>query len=348
MQLGRAHHLDADGVRVYAVEWLPADAAPHDGEDRRVLLIHGLGANTLSWTPFAQGLADATGATVTAIDLAGFGRTRALDRRASIATNRALVESVLDQTGPALLVGNSMGAVIGTGVCARRPDLVDALVLVNPALPWGRVPVSAWWRVARLAPLMMAPLGRRAVATRAKVLGPTRVVDASLSASLHEPERLDPELRRRFVLLASERYAYPEAAAAYADAARSLLLELGRGAFDRDLATASAARPTLLVHGAEDRLVASHLARAAGERHLDVTLEVLEGIGHAPQLESPERLLDVTLGWLGSTVRAADPVGRDGPGDGRMGPWRRDQVAAATPARAAASSANRSGPSSAS
>jgi pimeloyl-ACP methyl ester carboxylesterase len=326
MQMGRAHRLDADGVRVYAVEWVPERPVA----DRRILLVHGLGANTLSWTPFAQPLADATGAMVTAMDLVGFGRTRAPGRSSSIATNRALVEAVLGRLGPSVIVGNSMGAVIGTGVGANRPDLVDALVLVNPALPWGRIGVGDWLRLARLTPLMLPSFGRHAIATRARFLGPQRVVDATLSVTLHEPDRLDPELRRRLVLLAAERYAYPEAAGAYADAARSLLRELGRGGFDRDLATASAARPTLLVHGSEDRLVCSSLARAAGERHLDLTVEVLEGVGHAPQLEAPERLLEVAAGWL----------------DARMGSWRRDQ-AGVTSAAAAVSSGSRSGPSSA-
>jgi pimeloyl-ACP methyl ester carboxylesterase len=78
MDAGRAHHLDADGVRVYAVEWVPSSAAV----DRRIFLIHGLGANTLSWLPFGRPLADSTGATVTAIVLVGFGRTRAPEREA--------------------------------------------------------------------------------------------------------------------------------------------------------------------------------------------------------------------------------------------------------------------------
>jgi pimeloyl-ACP methyl ester carboxylesterase len=336
MQLGRAHHLDADGVRVYAVEWVPE----HGSSGQHVLLVHGLGANTLSWTPFAQAFADATGATVTAIDLVGFGRTRAPERTASIATNRTLIEAVLRERGPALVIGNSMGAVIGTGVCARHPDLVDALVLVNPALPWGRIGPTDLVRLARLTPLMMPSVGRHAISTRARLLGPERVVDSTLAVTLHEPGRLDPELRRRLVLLASERYAYPEAAAAYADAARSLLRELGRGGFDRDLAAASAARPTLLVHGAEDRLVGSGLARAAGERHLDVTVEVLDGVGHAPQLEAPERLLEVTARWLDAAA------GLNGGLDARMGPWRSER-AGVTPARAVGSSGSRSGPSSA-
>ncbi len=315
MAPGSVQYLDLDGVRVHSVGWTPVanpDAA------RRILLVHGLGANTLSWQPVGQLLADRFDATVTAIDLVGFGRTRAPERSATIQTNRDLVLTLLEQTGPTTLLGNSMGGVIATGVTARRPDLVEALVLVNPALPWGRIPPSSWLRAARYMPVMMPSLGRRTVSARARMLGPERLVDLSLGVTLHDPERLDPDLRRRIVLLAAERYAYPEAAAAYADAARTLLQEVS-GDFDADLALAAAARPTLLLHGAEDQLVSVGFAHAAAARHATLDLCVLEGVGHAPQLEEPQWFVDTVAAFLDDApALPIDPT--YGPANGRMGP----------------------------
>jgi pimeloyl-ACP methyl ester carboxylesterase len=326
MHPGRAHEQRIDGVRVHAVEWeTPRSAAT----GRRVLLVHGLGANTISWTPIAQPLADRLDAHVTAIDLVGFGRTRALDRQATIANNGAVVETLLDTTGPAVVIGNSMGAVIGTRVAARRPELVDALVLVDPALPWGRVGPAAWWRLARLAPLMMPSLGRHAVAARARLIGPERLVDLTLAMCVADRSRLDPALRQRLVHLAAERYAYPEAATAYADAARSLLRELGGGSAEGDLGRASGLVPTLLVHGEEDRLVCADLAHAAAQRHPGLDLEVLAGVGHAPQLEVPDRLVEVVTAWL----------------DARMGSWQAERPGRAR-ATVPASSGSPSGSSS--
>jgi pimeloyl-ACP methyl ester carboxylesterase len=322
MELGRAHRLEIDGVRVNAVDWHPArdavDAPP-------VLLVHGLGANTVSWLPFGQLLADRLGTTVTAIDLIGFGRTRAPDRPATLATNRELVEAVLDERGDAtIVVGNSMGGLIGAGVAARRPDLVAALVLVDPALPWGRVGPAVAWRLARLTPLMAPSVGRRAVSARARLIGPARLVDLTLDLCIADRSRLDPLLRQRLVLLAAERYAYPEAAAGYADAARSLFRELGNGAADRHFAAASARCPTLLVHGELDRLVPVGLAREATDRHRTIDLDVLVGVGHAPQMEVPDQLVEVVATWL----------------DARMGPW---ETQAGRPAMASASSPSLSG-----
>jgi pimeloyl-ACP methyl ester carboxylesterase len=293
--IGRALTLDTDDVRVNATRWTPSTDASPNGT--RVLLVHGLGANTLSWEPIGQLLADDLCATVTAIDLIGFGRTRLPGRPATIATNRRLVTGVLEELGPSMIVGNSMGAAIGIGVTARRPDLVTQLVMVNPALPHARPGMRDVLRLARFAPVMVGPVGRHVVGTRARLLGPERLVDSSLEWSLHDPSRLDPDLRLRLVALAAERYAYPEAPAAYAEAARSMLLYLARGLHD-DLAAAAPQRPTLLLHGEHDRLVNVAAAREVAARHDHVDLHVLEGVGHAPQLEDPEGLVGVVSSWL--------------------------------------------------
>ena len=55
------------------------------------------------------------------------------------------------------------------------------------------------------------------------------------------------------------------------------------------------------MHGELDRLVPVRAVREAALRHPNLTLEVLDGIGHAPQLEAPGALVDVTARWLGAT-----------------------------------------------
>lgn len=287
-----------DGLNVHAIEWTPAEPS-----DVRILLVHGLGANALSWEPIGQALADRFAATVTALDLVGFGRTRAPERPATIAANRDLVNALLDQLGPSVIIGNSMGGAIGIAATARRLDLVEGLVLVNPAIPHPSPTFGDWARAAKFSPVMVQPLGRSILGTRARLIGPERLVDTSLAWSLHDPTRLDPALRLRLIALASERFAYPEAAGAYIEAARSLFLYQARD-LHNDLATASASRPVLLVHGVLDRLVPLAAAQSAADRHPGIDLQLLGGIGHAPQLEDPDRLVEVVTGWLGARMSA--------------------------------------------
>ena len=99
-----------------------------------MLLIHGLGANTVSWLPVGQALANRHHAPVVALDLAGFGYTRAEGTVATLNRNAELVIAALEEIGPAVVVGNSMGGSITVKVTARRPDLVDSMILVNPAV----------------------------------------------------------------------------------------------------------------------------------------------------------------------------------------------------------------------
>jgi pimeloyl-ACP methyl ester carboxylesterase len=290
---GRTYRLEIDGVPLHAVEWrgAVASAAP-------VLLLHGLGANTLSWEPAAQLLADTLGTTVTAIDLPGFGRTRAPGRPATLRASTELVGAVLRHFGRCVVVGNSMGGVIGAAATVRAPERVAALVLVNPALPQRRPTPADWLRATKYLPLMVPFVGGQVIGARARLRGPVRVVDASLALSLSDPSRLDADLRRRLIELSAERLRWPEAPAAYADAARTLFVHLAR-ALDVDLAALAATGvPALVVHGALDRLVPVGAARDAARRHPHLTLEILDGTGHAPQMETPQELVGAVARWL--------------------------------------------------
>ncbi|MGH9033466.1 MAG: alpha/beta fold hydrolase [Acidimicrobiia bacterium] len=296
MHAGTQRWFEVDGALVHAMQWR------NGANGRQVLLVHGLGANTLSWQPVAARLANALDATVTAVDLPGFGLTRLPPgRRASLSENGRLVRDLLvHHLGPATIVGNSMGGALGVGLAARHPALVHALVLVDPALPSRVTP--PWRLMARFAPLMMPTLGRRVIGYRARALGPAGLVDSTLEWSVSRPDRLDPTLRARMVELATARLAFPEASSAYADAARSLFFYL-QGRMPADLARVGC--PTLIVHGELDRLVPVAAARAAVARRSDFTLQVIDDCGHAPQIELPERFLDVVTPWLSTQPEGA-------------------------------------------
>ena len=53
----------------------------------------------------------------------------------------AATEAVLEDIGPALVVGHSMGGAMAATLAARRADLVRAVVMEDPAwldrTPWG-------------------------------------------------------------------------------------------------------------------------------------------------------------------------------------------------------------------
>jgi pimeloyl-ACP methyl ester carboxylesterase len=68
---------------------------------------------------------------------------------------------------------------------------------------------------------------------------------------------------------------------------------------------ARVAAPTLIVHGARDRLVPVAAARALAARRPEFTLEVIDDCGHVPQLEVPDQFLAAATPWLVATLAAS-------------------------------------------
>ncbi|MFK0257540.1 alpha/beta fold hydrolase [Streptomyces sp. NPDC090445] len=128
----------ADGVRLAAWEFGEPDAAPPpDVPGPRVLLLHGLMGRALHWAGTARWLA--RGRRVVALDQRGHGESDrpavgpdvpvSLGREAFVADAEAAVEQL--GLAPVTLVGHSMGALTGWQLAARRPDLVEALVICD-------------------------------------------------------------------------------------------------------------------------------------------------------------------------------------------------------------------------
>jgi pimeloyl-ACP methyl ester carboxylesterase len=66
--------------------------------------------------------------------------------------------------------------------------------------------------------------------------------------------------------------------------------------------------PALVVHGDRDRLVRLAASRALVARRADWRLLVLEGVGHIPQLEAPERFAAAVGDFLDAPAAGARGV----------------------------------------
>ncbi|MFO1076939.1 MAG: alpha/beta fold hydrolase [Planctomycetota bacterium] len=105
-----------------------------DGERPGYLFLHGLGA-TRGGEKSDPLLAHARsrGRAFARYDFRGHGDSTGVIGQVAI---RDLIDdaiAVLEQVGPAAVVGSSFGGLIGAFAASRRPDLVAALALVAPA-----------------------------------------------------------------------------------------------------------------------------------------------------------------------------------------------------------------------
>jgi len=109
------------------------------GSGPLVLLVPGMGDLRSTYRHLAPTLR-AAGYRVAVTDLRGHGDSEAtFDTYGDVAT-AGDIEALVDHLGgPAVVVGNSMGAGAAALAAARRPDLVSGLVLVGPFVRDGSV-----------------------------------------------------------------------------------------------------------------------------------------------------------------------------------------------------------------
>ncbi|MEO7233855.1 MAG: alpha/beta fold hydrolase [Lapillicoccus sp.] len=263
-----------------------------------VVLVHGLGGSHLNWVLLAPLLRSRR--RVYALDLAGFGLTPGGGQAASVDDNAELLTAFLRQVvgRPCVLVGNSMGGLVSILLASAHPELVERLVLLDPAIPTRRRAMDR--RVAGTFLIYRIPrvgeLFTRSVSTR---MTDERRVRDTTALCFADPTRADAQVLAAGVALLKHRRRHAaDADASYLEAARSILRSLGRRG-RLPAAMASVTAPVLLVHGDRDRLVPVEAARSAAAEHPDWTCVILAGIGHTPMLETPTEVARLIDEWLG-------------------------------------------------
>jgi pimeloyl-ACP methyl ester carboxylesterase len=270
----------------------PVHYADWGGDGPPLVLVHGLGGSLTNWMAAAPGLARTRH--VMGLDLPGFGRTPPAGRSVSVEAQVALVAGFIERVagGKCTLVGNSMGGTIACVLAANHPEKVSRLVLVNPALPrvWNVAgdPIVTFSMLAYMVP----GLGRSMMRSRRRWT-PRRFLDQTLELCGVDSNQLAPFILDAMLDGVRYRRTTDWADQAFLDAARSVgaWTALRPGRFRVLLRSIKA--ETLLLHGTRDRLVPVEFARAAARLCPQWDTEILEGIGHVPQLEVPDRFVAI-------------------------------------------------------
>jgi len=276
------------------------------GEGKPMLMVHGLGGNALNWMAVGPELAKRYHAI--AIDLAGFGQTPLFHRSAAVGANAELVHQFMENVigEPVLLMGNSMGGHIAILEAAEHPRWVTECILVDPAVPGVhmRRPHPAMLGVA--AALSIPGLAEVVFERRLREIAPETLVRQTLALVVADASRVDPKVLDAHIQLTRERGSLgPQNSRAFLQASRSLGLRMADPRFWTRVKRVAA--PTLVIHGALDRLIPLAAARELVRRRPDWTLRVLEGVGHVPMMETPNEFLTVLFAWLADRI-APEPA----------------------------------------
>jgi pimeloyl-ACP methyl ester carboxylesterase len=247
---------------------------PADG--RLVVLVPGMGDLRSTWRELVGPLVDA-GYRVAVTDLRGHGDSDTTFRTHGDIATAEDVLALIDELGggPAILVGNSMGAAAVAYAAAERPEAVDALVMTGPVLR-----DSSAGSAARLIyPVLFArPWGARMWASYYRgTLNRGRKAPwleehiADIRAALGDPAHL-----AQF---------------------RSLLRQLTHAPVTARLAEIHL--PVLAFVGRRDPDFPDPVAEAAWlEGELGARVELLDEVAHYPQHQAPELVVPAVLGFL--------------------------------------------------
>jgi pimeloyl-ACP methyl ester carboxylesterase len=265
-----------------------------------IVFVHGLGGSHLNWALVGPALS--VDRRAFAMDLRGFGLTPGFPRDTTVPGNVRLLDTFLREVvgAPAILVGNSMGGLISAMQTAARPDMVAGLVLVDPALPPPvRRPDPA---VAGLFMTYLVPgLGEFAMRMMQSRSTPEQAVRRIINLCFAQPDRLDPRMLAAATELVKARAVLRGKEESFLRATRSLVWHLARAEQHRAMLRRIKA-PVLLISGEADRLVPVAAARAAAAANPAWDTVFLPGVGHTPQLETPDLFVDAVTGWLARTT----------------------------------------------
>jgi pimeloyl-ACP methyl ester carboxylesterase len=270
-------------------------------------MVHGLGGSAINW--MAVGPLIAKTHRALAIDLAGFGQTPLLGRAATVGSNaklvHAFIEEVIDE--PVILMGNSMGGHIAVIEASDHPEWVTSMVLVDPAVPGGHVTRPEPLMLGAMAALSVPGLALTLLDRRLRIVDAEEIVKRALAIVCADPSRVDPAVVEAHIQLTRERQQLGrQNARSFVQASRSIGFRMADPRFWTRVSRVSA--PTLVIHGSLDRVIPLAAARELVRRRPDWKLEVIEGAGHVPMLETPAEFIRALSAWSAYRIAPAAKV----------------------------------------
>lgn len=240
------------------------------GAGPTVLMLHGITGTHLSFAPQVETLAVA-GWRAVAWDMPGYGLSPPIEPY----TFKGLAERCIAliqglRCASVTLLGHGMGGMVAQEVVARRPELVDRLVLCGTGAAYSELQ-------AGLVPDPLDLLRQgRSMAELADLLVPRMVGSGSLPEGVRLAQHCMGQVHRPTFARAIE--ALPS--------------------FDRRASLAHIHVPTLLVAGEQDRHAPPQVMAQMSRRIPGSTYVEMHGIGHLQNLEAPDEFDAAVLGFL--------------------------------------------------
>jgi pimeloyl-ACP methyl ester carboxylesterase len=283
------HRLNLSGYETRVLEL--------EGNGPPLVLFHGYADSADTWRQTLALLGRARRRAV-AVDLPGFGEAGLLTPDPILPQLDAFALAAVAYAGggrsgrdKVIAVGNSLGGAVTLRLAERHSRRLAGAVAIAPA-------GLAMTRMLSL--IEHDPLLHSLLALPAPLPGP--VMEAAVARlyralAFAVPSRIDPRVISTF----TRHLRHRPVAARYLETAHRLVREL-----HEPFSLEQIACPLLVVWGDRDRLVFHTGAQTILDAVPSARLELLDGVGHCPQVEAPERLAKLLLGFEGRASAQAE------------------------------------------
>ncbi len=265
--------LDVGGMRVHLRDEGPRDDA------NPIVLLHGTSASLHTWDGWAGDLK--TRRRVIRFDLPAFGLTGPHPANDySIPAYVQFVTQVLDALGVQkfVLAGNSLGGHIAWATALAHPQRVSQLILVDSA---------GYSVVSQSVPLGFQIARLPGIRKLMEYVLPRGVVQSSLRNVYGDPSKVTPELVDRYYELTLR-----------TGNRAALAHRFQHGLFGETEALKTLKIPSLVIWGAQDRLIPLDNAQKFVRDMPNARLLVFDNLGHVPHEEDPHRTVDAVRAFL--------------------------------------------------
>ena len=251
-----------------------------------LILIHGLGATKSSWLPVVPALAQHY--RVIALDLPGFGSSAKPRGAYNAPWFAQRLSTFMDQLDidSALIAGNSMGGRIAMEMAMSDANRVRAIACMCPVTAFSRRPA-----------LRFVKLLRPEFAFAASWLPRGQVLEG-LRQLFADPDRVAPDWYEAAVDDFLTIWRSPRARMAFSAAARHLYMEEPEGDDGFWARLPAMTTPALYLYGTRDVLITARSAQRVSRALPNSKVVVWKDCGHVPQIEFPERTIDLITGFF--------------------------------------------------
>ncbi|WP_199507241.1 MULTISPECIES: alpha/beta fold hydrolase [unclassified Psychrobacter] len=259
-------HFDKQYDSVSDIEFIQNDT---QGSETTVFL-HGISSGCASWTnqmAFFAGKSPAL-----AWNAPGYGKSGQMTQQVPTArdySRRLHCLLVARNIKHITLVGHSLGALIAAGFAAEYPEIVNRLILVNPAQGYGEFEEVKQDEVAKMRPALLKQLGGAEMARRRSSVLLFHANDDNVA--------LLESIMTQITLTGFEKSSRLLAH----DSIHHYLAKIDK--------------PIDLIYGTEDGITPPKIMFEIAKRHQHISLHAIEDASHLSYLDQPARFNQVLL-----------------------------------------------------